>query len=343
MPTESEGRLETLYRVSRSVSSSLDLNQTLNTVIDLVIDVTGAERGFLMLGESAETLEFRVARGIDRQAIETPEFQVSRGVLDRVALEGEPVVTDDAQSDEWLSSRQSVSALKLRSIMCVPIIVQNRPIGLIYVDNRMQTGIFLNEDLELLQAVADTAGVAIENARLHQVAIERARLEQELDVARRVQSSLIPLEPPTYPPFEIAGLWRTAREVAGDFYDFIPRPNGELAIIIGDVTDKGVPAAFFMALARTTLRASLTTEAPLAECIASANQLICLDSSSGMFVRSVPGTTHHCCFRAMVNSTPYPVDHYRLGSSRIKNIPNMLSRSNPETRSFSSPMELKTA
>jgi sigma-B regulation protein RsbU (phosphoserine phosphatase) len=280
----SNERLETLYKVSQALVSILDLEELLNVVMDQVIDVTGAERGFLMLGETGDELVFQVARGIDRNTIEDPEFQVSRGVIDRVGHEGLPIVTSDAQNEEWLAGRASVSDLNLRSVMCTPLQTQAKNIGLVYVDNRMQAGIFTPEDLSLLQAVANTAAVAIENARLHILAIERARLEQELEVARQVQSSIIPLEAPKVPGFEIAGLWRSAREVAGDFYDFIPRANGELAIVIGDVTDKGVPAAFFMALARTTVRACVFIDAPASTCIEQANRLICADSASGMFV-----------------------------------------------------------
>jgi sigma-B regulation protein RsbU (phosphoserine phosphatase) len=94
----------------------------------------------------------------------------------------------------------------------------------------------------------------------------------------------MPHDAPQFPGFDIAGFWRVAREVGGDFYDFIPRPGGGLGIVIGDVTDKGVPAAFFMALARTTIRSSLAAaESPLAG-IQQANRLLCADASSGMFV-----------------------------------------------------------
>jgi len=168
--------------------------------------------------------------------------------------------------------------------MCVPLKVKGKSIGLVYVDNRMQTGIFTPNDLELLQAVANTAAVAIENAKLHQFEVQRARIDRELEVARQIQSSLIPLHAPEISGFDIRGCWRSAREVAGDFYDFILRPSGEMAVVIGDVTDKGVPAAFFMALARTSIRASLMTVASAEACITNANELICADSSSGMFV-----------------------------------------------------------
>lgn len=284
MEPDKPGRLETLYRVSQSLSSSLELDVVLDAVMDQVIDITGAERGFLMMGESADELRFRVARGIDRTIIEAPEFEVSRGVLMRVADEGEPLVTDDAQRDQFLSGRESVSALNLRSIMCVPLQARGKRIGLIYVDNRMHSGIFRPSDLDLLQAVANTAAVAIENARLHLVAVERARLERELELARQIQTSLIPAEAPQVEGYQISGVWRAAREVAGDFYDFIPRADGELAVVIGDVTDKGVPAALFMAHVRTTLRASFGLELPLEECLIQANRLISADSGSGMFV-----------------------------------------------------------
>ncbi|NIS81760.1 MAG: SpoIIE family protein phosphatase [Anaerolineales bacterium] len=303
MSDSSVYRLDTLYQVTQALGTTLDLDALLNVVIDQVIAVTGAERGFLMLGEASTDMAIRVARGMDRQTIEAPEFQVSRGVVDRVATEGEPLLTSDAQSDAWLSERASVFDLKLRSIMCTPLQTQGVSIGLVYVDNRMHTGIFTEADLELLQAVANTAAVAIENARLHKLAIEQARMEQELEVARQVQTSLIPLEAPKVRGFEISGVWRAAREVAGDFYDFIPRDNGQLAIVIGDVTDKGVPAAFFMALARTTVRASIVGDVPGAAGLTQSNRLICADAASGMFVTLYylalrPETPHVTCVSA---------------------------------------------
>lgn len=284
MPISHLERLETLHRVSQALGSTLELDPLLETVMDQMIGVTGAERGFLMLGDSAEGMTFRVARGIDRKTIQSPAFQVSRGVMDRVVDSASPALVGDASSEAWLADRTSVSSLGLRSIMCVPLISRAACIGLVYVDNRLQAGAFASEDLDLLQTVAAMACVAIENARLHSVEIDQARLERELEVAREVQTSLIPQAAPAFPGYAIAGAWHAAREVAGDFYDFIPRPDGSLAVLIGDVTDKGVPAAFFMALARTSLRASLNTERSPQECITRANRLVCADAGSGMFV-----------------------------------------------------------
>ena len=284
MTDSSLERLETLYRVSQALASTLDLEAVLNTVMDQVITVTKAERGFLMLGDRPQNLRFHVARGIDQRLIDDAEFQVSRGILTRVAESTQPVVTSDAQHEDWLSGRQSVMALKLRSIMCAPLLLKGRMTGLVYVDNRMQAGIFQPADLELLQAVANAAAVAIENARLHEQALVQARLERELEVAQQVQASLIPQSAPAVAGFELGALWRSAYEVAGDFYDFVPRPDGEVGVVIGDVTDKGVAAAFFMVLSRTTVRASLASPGDCGECVAQANRLLCADAASGMFV-----------------------------------------------------------
>jgi sigma-B regulation protein RsbU (phosphoserine phosphatase) len=282
--SQSVDRLEMLYQLSQSLGSTLQLDPLLNAVMDQVIGVTHAERGFLMLGARAEDLTFRVARGMNQTTIEAPEFQVSRGVVQRVASEGKAVVTSDAQSEDWLAQRQSVATLGLRSIMCVPLRLRGKSIGVIYVDNRLQAGIFRRDDLDLLEAVANTAAVAIENARLHEREIERSRLERELEVARQIQTSLMPPAAPTLPGFDVAGFWQVAREVGGDFYDFVPQPGGGMGIVIGDVTDKGVPAALFMALARTTLRSCLAAAgSPLAG-IHQANRLICTDAGTGMFV-----------------------------------------------------------
>ncbi len=277
-------RLETLYRVSQALGSTLELDPLLEAVMDQVIEVTGAERGFLMLGGDPDSMEFQVARGLDHQTIEAPEFQVSRGVVERVAAGGEPILSGNAETDEWLANRTSVMNLKLRSLMCAPLKVKGEQMGLVYVDSRIHSGVFTDEDLELLQAVASAAGVAIENARLHQLALERARLGRELELARQIQASLIPTEAPSLPGYQIAGMWRSAREVAGDFYDFIPTGNGGLGVVIGDVTDKGVPAALFMALARTSIRASVLAEPSLRRAIERANRLVAQDAESSMFV-----------------------------------------------------------
>ncbi len=275
-------RLALLYHLTRTFNSSLDLDEVLNRVIDEVITATQAERGFVTLRQEDGDLDFRVARGLDQTTIDDPQFQISRSVVEEVAQKGEPVLTSNAQQDERFSARQSVMILGLRSIICAPLKIKDAVTGVIYVDNRLQAGIFTQEDLELLSTLASSAAIAIENARLYQVAVEKGRMERELQMAFKVQSSLIPEDTPKIPGWEFVAHWQPAREVAGDYYDFIAHESGGLGLVIADVTDKGMPAALFMALTRSIVRASLDQAASPAEGIARANRLICGDSTNSM-------------------------------------------------------------
>ena len=275
-------RLALVYQLSKTFNSSLNLEDVLNSVMDEVISATHAERGFVVLRADGGQLEFRAARGVDQATIGQPEFQISRGVMEQVARDGEGVLTSDAQQDERFMSRQSVMSLGLRSILCAPLRVKEKVLGAVYVDNRLHAVIFMPADLELLIAIAASAASAIENARLYQVAVDKGRMERELSMARRVQTGLIPETIPELAGWEFAASWLPAREVAGDFYDFIPRDGRDLGLVIADVTDKGMGAALFMALTRSMVRASLEGESTAAEAITKANRLICANSSTAM-------------------------------------------------------------
>jgi PAS domain S-box-containing protein len=159
--------LTALYNVSQIVNSTLDLSHVLNLTMDLIIQVTGAERGFLMLiDEATGELTFRVARNMDRETIAGSSFEISRSVVNKVAREGEPILTTNAQADPRFSAQASVVSYSLRSILCVPLRVKGKIIGVIYADNRIKTGLFSEADRRLLAAIADQSAVAIENARL---------------------------------------------------------------------------------------------------------------------------------------------------------------------------------
>jgi serine phosphatase RsbU (regulator of sigma subunit) len=144
----------------------------------------------------------------------------------------------------------------------------------------------------ILTGIAGQAAIAVESDRLLKEAAEQERMKQELDVARRIQTSFLPESCPSIPGWDVAAIWRSAREVAGDFYDFIPLPGaGEMApgqartgLVIADVADKGVPAALFMALSRTLVRTMAADGRPPAAAIARANDLIVADARSSLFV-----------------------------------------------------------
>ncbi len=284
VPAPHHRHLATLYEITRTLNSSLDLDEVLENVMDQVIQVTGAERGFLMLCNDADgALEFKVARGMDHSDIEAPEFQVSTTIVREVARTRVPLLTDNAQYDARFGGR-SIIVLGLRSILCVPITARGRLSGLVYVDNRLQSGLFDEEHLALLAAFADQAGIAIENARLYQVAVEKGRMERELQLAYEIQRGLLPRSLPTIPGYEIAADWRSAREVAGDFYDCLRFDDDTLGVVVADVSDKGAPAALFMAMAHSLIRGTALSAREPEETLRQVNRVLLSEAESAMFV-----------------------------------------------------------
>ncbi|HPH97788.1 MAG TPA: adenylate/guanylate cyclase domain-containing protein [Anaerolineaceae bacterium] len=158
--------LRALASISQVVNSSLDLDVVLQIVMDTIIRLTGAERGFLMLRNEKKELMIRVARNWEQVTIEQSDFAVSRTIINQVASSGRPVLTTNAQQDQRFSGQQSIVAYNLRSILCVPMIIKTDLIGVIYADNRIRAGIFTQSEMDLLVAFANQAAVAIENARL---------------------------------------------------------------------------------------------------------------------------------------------------------------------------------
>lgn len=188
--------LATLFEVSQLVNSTLELEDLLEIVIDKAIAVTGAERGFLMLRDEASgQLHFAVARNMRRQDIDEISFQVSRSIVNRVAEMGEPVLTDNASEDPRFADSVSIATYVLRSILCVPLQVKNRTIGVLYVDNRIRAGHFVPDDLDLLTAFANQAAVAIANARLfeHIVVLDQLKGDFLESVSHELRSPLTSL------------------------------------------------------------------------------------------------------------------------------------------------------
>jgi putative nucleotidyltransferase with HDIG domain len=155
-----------LVGVGSAINSSLGLNRVLEKVMDTLIALMNAERGFLMLRESNGELKVRIARGIDNVNLDEDAFAISKTVVRRVAESGETILTTNAQEDPRFGEQFSVAVYHLLSILCAPLKIKDDLIGVIYVDNRAHTGIFSADDLEMISAFANQAAVAIDNARL---------------------------------------------------------------------------------------------------------------------------------------------------------------------------------
>lgn len=164
-----------------------------------------------------------------------------------------------------------------------------RTLGVLTLYRASDGAPYEENDKTLLELFASQAAIVIENAQLYNLRMEKARRDGELYAAREVQASLIPKRPPHATGLELAAAWEPAREVSGDFYDFIALPNHTWGIVIADVSDKGMAAALFMALARSILRASANAGGSAGEIIERANRDISQDASNGMFVTAFFG------------------------------------------------------
>ncbi|NDJ61528.1 MAG: GAF domain-containing protein [Chloroflexi bacterium] len=182
-----QSRLELLYNVGRLLGASLDLQTVLDQVMDAIIQLTGAERGFLMLRDDDGQVEVKAARGLDQQSLGSDKFKYSRTIVNHVLDTGESVVTTNASEDPRFAGQASIINQALRSIMATPLRVRGRVIGAVYVDNRAVVGLFEDDDLGTLTAFSGQAAMAIENAQLFSATDQQlaARIE-ELRQLRRI-------------------------------------------------------------------------------------------------------------------------------------------------------------
>jgi len=279
--------LLTLYEITGTMISSLDFNEVLNHVMDSMMEVTKAQRGFLMIADD-ETGELRVqvhkGEGLEEEGYSTT-------IVNQVVSTRLPLLTNNAQFDTRFQAGQSIIMRGLRAILCAPMMVKGRLMGVVYVDTSMRSRNFSNSDRDLLNAVAGQAAIALDNARLYTVAVEKGRIERELQMASEIQQGLLPHRMPDLPSYEMAAAWRPAREVAGDFYDAFSLGKDQAGVVIADVSDKGAPAALFMAVARTMIRSHAHAGLLPVDVVARTNDLILEDAESGMFV-----TVYHSQF-----------------------------------------------
>jgi serine phosphatase RsbU (regulator of sigma subunit) len=211
-----------------------------------------------------------------RKPHEEANARYSRSIVRRCLETAQAFLSDDASRDDRIQLSQSVVDFKIRSVMCVPLVGLNgKAFGVIQLDTQDRSKKFTQEDLKLLWGVANQAAVALENARLHEETVSRERVKRDLELAHQVQLSFLPQRLPVVAGYEFWGHYEPAQEVGGDYYGFIPLPGGRLAIALGDVAGKGIPAALLMAKLSSDTRFSLLTEPTPALSIRELNDLLC--------------------------------------------------------------------
>lgn len=241
MGAQSELRqLRGLAETTALINSSLESGDVLNQVIDKVVQLTGAERGYILLrNEETGELEFRVARGIDQEQLDEEEFIVSNTIVQRVVETGEPVLTHNALNDPRYQGQESIIGFALRSILAVPLKVNEDVIGVVYCDNRIRAGLFKDHELNLLNAFANQAAVAIQNARLFEaVRAQLAEITEIRDLMDNVFTSIVSGLITLNRNFVITAYNAAAERIIGidamqalgqPFQNVVPQLNGEFS------------------------------------------------------------------------------------------------------------------
>lgn len=290
--------VQVLLDAITKVSTSRDLEELLVEFVDRSIEVTGAERGILLLCNARGALEPRVARQRGSKGI-SGELRFSTTVAGKVLEQGQPVRATVHSENQAMNLGQSVYDLKLRAVMCVPLRPPPRerldpheaadagepaPNGVLYVDSRAATRQFSHRDLSLFYALAQQMAVALENARLHLDSVEKARLEASLQTAREIQKDLIPPLPRDIEGYDLYAWFSPAEKTAGDFYDFVRLRDGRFAIVVGDVTGHGIGPALISSAAQGSLRSSLRFVPHSGEVVTALNQDLCERVQDGRFL-----------------------------------------------------------
>jgi len=277
--------LNALLQVTQNIAQARGLNELLEVVVRLVPLLVGVEHCIVFLRDRGAGL-FRAVQGYGVPPEVLAAMPLPPGTmpaLDEAVATARPVVL---VADEELQSippslRQEMGA---GAIWLIPLMAGGEVSGILVLGMEHRLAILSTRQHTILAGITNQAGIAIEEARLRGAEIARQRMEQELAVARDLQRSLLPLAPPQAPGWAIEAAWQAARQVGGDFYDFIELPENRLAIVIADVSDKGVPAALFMVLARSLVRASVLSHHAPAEALKRANRLLLPDNRAEMFV-----------------------------------------------------------
>ncbi len=275
-----------LLQVAEAVNSLIDLNEILNTIVRFVPLLVGVRSCIALIwDEDTETFYAGPSYGIDemgRGLIES--FEIAAAELPEMeTLEPDaPGVASTIykiQLPTWLHD-----VMGTPSASVLPLYARSSLVGALLVGPSTNNRPLVGRRLSILTGIAQQAAIAVVNDHLYREAAERNRLEQELDVARQIQASFIPPGSPQIPHCSVSSFWQAARQVSGDFYDFLELPGGKWGIIVADVADKGVPAALFMALSRTILRTIAFSRYDPGPALERANRIIWNDTTSDLFV-----------------------------------------------------------
>lgn len=275
-PTVSADRVGTLIKAGRELAGHRPLEELFPLILKLAIEGVQAERGVLLAIEG-DQLAVKASSGGNN-------FRISSGVRDRVLRDKASILVNDVMSDEAFRGMQSLVQQQVRMLMAVPLQTAENVIGLIYVDSPTLVREFTADDLNLLTVLANVAAIRIEHARLAEVEQAEKILAKDLEQAAIIQRGLLPSQPPETPGLDIAGYNAACRTVGGDYYDYLPWADGRVAVALGDVSGKAMPAALLMTSLQARVRVLAEQSTDVAEMLTRLNKHTAANCPSNRFI-----------------------------------------------------------
>lgn len=271
-----------LADLSQALAVSIDLEQTLTLAVERIADCMGAEAASVFLVE-ANTQQMVCRACAGPVNVTGLRLGLNVGIVGRTLSENAPQMVRDARCDpDFAGKVDADSGFTTRSVLCAPLVTANGIIGVIEVLNKRDGGLFDESEREMLRVLAAPTALAISNATLVAEMVDQTRIRRELQLARRMQRSLLPKR--RRDGFPVLGVNRPATEISGDFYDFFPVPDGRIAFAVGDVSGKGLDAALLMVRTASLLRWAGKDELPPSRWLEKINDELCETVSGGMFV-----------------------------------------------------------
>ena len=279
-PEEAVGDHATMLRASlgldRAIGTSVALDEVLPRTLDGLFEIfPQAERGFLLLVDPVSRRLVMRASKFAASAQVGP-LLLSRSLMDRVVQSRQAVLSADVSADSRFDLDNSVAECGIRSVMCVPFVRADASVlGVLQIDRSDARTPFQRSDLDLLASVAGQVTRAIEQAQAHEERLSQEQLRRDMELAHRVQQGLLPARPPDIPGYETFDYYEPARQISGDFFSYIPLGDQRTAVVLADVSGKGVSAALVMAALSADVRYCLASEADAARAVSRINESLC--------------------------------------------------------------------
>lgn len=277
--------IATLHRIGQLMAGGLSMQELLDAVLGLACEALEAPVAVHLVPDGFQWT-LRNARGLGERPWPAVARGDAEGIFQYAQETRRSVIVNDFEADARMSSR-FCEQLGATAIVCAPMWGEHELIGMLAVLDRAPGRGFTAGNAKLLTSVASQFGNAMENRRLHEEEIEQRKLAQQIEIARSIQEKLLPLAPPAFQGAEIAGSSVPAREVGGDYYDFMLLDENRLAVVVGDVAGKGIPAAMLMTLTKGVFTALVSTKLTPAQILGRVNRSLSLERISDRFVTLV--------------------------------------------------------